>query len=430
MLFRFCLYGFLKNQRYFEPFLILVFLDKGLSFFAIGFLVAVREVTINLFEVLSGVVADLYGRRKAMVFSFGSYLVSFAILGLARHVAILAVGMALFGLGDAFRSGTHKAMILTWLRMEGRLDEKTTIYGVTRSWSQIGSAVSVVLAALFVLLWRSYRIIFFLAMLPYLADLVNLATYPKELDRSQESGGADESGLQSAWARIVTHFKATLSAVAHRAQLRRLMAEAMGFEGIVKASKDYLQPVLKAAALQLGASLALARGLGEHERVALLVGPVYFVLYLLSAVASRHAGWLAKWRSEEGATDVLWVALLGLFVGLGVAMWFGSSLAMIVGLASLVILQNLWRPVLVGRFFRHSSEHQAATILSVESQGKALATMVLAPLLGWLVDRAVSLNVGAHSGFWPVALVGAIVAGSFVVARRVWDRQAGASASC
>ena len=35
MLFRFSLYGFLKNQRYFEPLLFLVLVDKGLSFTAI-----------------------------------------------------------------------------------------------------------------------------------------------------------------------------------------------------------------------------------------------------------------------------------------------------------------------------------------------------------------------------------------------------------
>ena len=40
MIFRFSLYGLLKNQRYFEPFLILVFLEKGLTFFQIGLLVA------------------------------------------------------------------------------------------------------------------------------------------------------------------------------------------------------------------------------------------------------------------------------------------------------------------------------------------------------------------------------------------------------
>jgi len=48
MIFRFSLYGFLKNQRYFEAFLILVFLDKGLDFFRIGLLVAARELTVNV----------------------------------------------------------------------------------------------------------------------------------------------------------------------------------------------------------------------------------------------------------------------------------------------------------------------------------------------------------------------------------------------
>ena len=47
MLKRFCLYGFLKNQRYFEPFLWLAFLEKGLSYSQIGFLIGFREVAIN-----------------------------------------------------------------------------------------------------------------------------------------------------------------------------------------------------------------------------------------------------------------------------------------------------------------------------------------------------------------------------------------------
>ncbi|MBT7298324.1 MAG: MFS transporter, partial [Victivallales bacterium] len=60
MLFRFCLYGFLKNQQYYEPFLILVFREKGLSFLQIGLLVGFREICLNLFEIPSGAVADLY----------------------------------------------------------------------------------------------------------------------------------------------------------------------------------------------------------------------------------------------------------------------------------------------------------------------------------------------------------------------------------
>ena len=64
LLFRFSLYGFLKNQRYFEPFIILFFLDQGLSFTLIGVLVAIREFSTNLMEIPSGALADLYGRRQ------------------------------------------------------------------------------------------------------------------------------------------------------------------------------------------------------------------------------------------------------------------------------------------------------------------------------------------------------------------------------
>ena len=47
MLFRFSLYGFLKNQRFFEPFIILFFLDKGLSFTLIGVLVAILGIGLR-----------------------------------------------------------------------------------------------------------------------------------------------------------------------------------------------------------------------------------------------------------------------------------------------------------------------------------------------------------------------------------------------
>ena len=36
-----------------------------------------------------------------------------------------------------FRGGTHKAMILDWLRAQGRESERTRVYGFTRSWSKI-----------------------------------------------------------------------------------------------------------------------------------------------------------------------------------------------------------------------------------------------------------------------------------------------------
>jgi len=61
MIKRFSLYGFLKNQKYYEPFIILFFLELGLSFTQIGFLTAFRELCINITEIPSGALAEFVG---------------------------------------------------------------------------------------------------------------------------------------------------------------------------------------------------------------------------------------------------------------------------------------------------------------------------------------------------------------------------------
>ena len=52
MLFRFSLYGFLKNQQYYEPFIVLAFLQMGLNYTLIGLLIAFREMMVNIMEML------------------------------------------------------------------------------------------------------------------------------------------------------------------------------------------------------------------------------------------------------------------------------------------------------------------------------------------------------------------------------------------
>ena len=105
MLARFCLYGFLKNQKYFEFFLFLAFREeKHLSFTQIGLLIGFREICINLLEVPTGAVADVLGRRKAMILSHLAYMGAFAIFGLCSPLPLLFAAMFLFSIGEVFRT--------------------------------------------------------------------------------------------------------------------------------------------------------------------------------------------------------------------------------------------------------------------------------------------------------------------------------------
>jgi len=398
---RFSLYGFLKNQRYFEPFLWLAFLDRNLSFFDIGLLVALREAVVVALEVPSGALADALGRRRAMILSFVAYVAAFPILAFASAPVALAAGMAAYGVGDAFRTGTHKAMIFAWLVSRGRQEERAEFYGYTRSWSKIGSAVSIVVGAALVVSLERYEPLFLLAIGPYLVGIVNFLGYPADLDGGGRERGASvgavlRSGVRRCWV--------------HRG-LRRLLAESMGCEGLFHAIKDYLQPVLAVAAATLLVRLGPAAGWTEMRRIALLVGPVYLLLYVGAAVASRQAHRVADRAGgvEQGARS-LWIGLLAVSALLATSdllEWVG-----ITGLAFVVVhvLQNLWRPMLVSRVNRHAPEEESATVLSMESLTRRVATMVWAPALGAAVDWAAGSGAVSGTGVWVLGVAGAATA--------------------
>ena len=101
--FKFCSYGFLKNLRFFDPFLFLFFLDKGLSFFEIGLLVSFREVMVYVMEIPAGIIADVLGRRKVMIFAFISYIISFSVFFFANAFWLFMLSFIFYGFGDAFR---------------------------------------------------------------------------------------------------------------------------------------------------------------------------------------------------------------------------------------------------------------------------------------------------------------------------------------
>ena len=396
MIFRFSLYGFLKNQRYFEPFLFLAFLEKGLDFTDIGLLIAVRELTTNLLEIPSGAVADVISRRFSMILSFGAYIVAFTTLGYASDMNLLYLGMRFFGVGEAFRSGTHKAMIFAWLRSQDREDERVKIYGYTRSWSKYGSAVSVALAAPIVLFTDSYEWIFLAAIVPYALNIINFLGYPKDLD---ETDGA------VSLAEVARHAGRTVSDSVRRPRLRCLFFESMGFDGVFAATKDYLQPILAALALTLAVSWITLEDWSETQQAALLVGPVYIVLHLLSGAASKRSHQVSdRAGSEDRAARWLWGISVLVFAGLTISGFTGLLVGAVVAFVALNVLHNLWRPVLISRFDTQGSAIQGASLLSVESQARRVATMIMAPILGYGVDAAIAAD--SVNPWWPVGALG------------------------
>ncbi len=374
--YKFSAYGFLKNLRFFEPFLILFFLEVGINYVQIGILIAVRELTTNLLELPTGMIADSFGRRKSMIFSFVAYILSFITFTFFPGFYYYLGAMVLFSCGDAFRTGTHKAMILTYLEIKGIKHLKVHYYGHTRAASQMGSALSSLLAMGLVFFHGSFRWVFLVSVIPYILELFLMISYPRELDGDI----APVSGKM--FPELKKRFRATAGDFAHLFRrpgtLTALLASAV-YSGLFKGTRDYLQPLLKQFALALPFLLTLS----VDQRSIILVGTTYFFLYLVTSYASKRSGRVAeKFKNLPAAVNLTYVVGT-LFVCLSGAAYQLERFELAVLLfIVLYIAQNIRKPITVGLISDRVRSRILATGLSGESQLKALFAALFSFLMG------------------------------------------------
>ena len=376
--YKFCAYGFLKNLRFFEPFLILFFLDKGLTYLQIGVIYTVREVVMNLFEIPSGLAADVLGRRRTMIMAFCLYIVSFLVYSISQRYGMLMAATVIFAIGDVTRTGTHKAMIFDYLDRQHWTSQKVNYYGHTRSWSQAGSALSSLLAGALIFYTGRISQVFLYSVIPYALGLLLMISYPAYLDG--QAPGFSRSGLKHA-------FRVTLGNFWHsftRARVFRGILNLSVYSGYYRAVKDYVQPMIQAAALSLPLLVTLKPG----QKTAVLVGIIYFLIYLLSSLVARQSGRFSQ-RFQGLSVPLNLTLIAGLILGTltGGFSMAGFPLLSIIIFIGIYLIQNLRLPAGIAYFTENLDKDILATTLSAESQSKSLFTAVMALMIGLLADR-------------------------------------------
>lgn len=93
---------------------------RGFSMVEIGFAESVFHVASLLFEVPSGVISDVFGRKKSMVLSQCMMLVSSLLMLVSDSMAGVLPAMVFSALGYNFASGTRESLAYETLKAEGR----------------------------------------------------------------------------------------------------------------------------------------------------------------------------------------------------------------------------------------------------------------------------------------------------------------------
>ncbi len=355
----------------------LFFLEKGISYVEIGILYSAREIAILTMEIPSGVISDALGRRKTLIGSFFVYIISFIVFYFSQNYITLLVAMILFAFADAFRSGVHKAMIFQYLKLNSWSAQKVDYYGHTRSWSQTGSAISSLLAAFFVFYYGRYDVIFVASIIPYLADMILIYSYPVYLDGEIVQISAKK--IKQKFSLVIT---ATIQTIKH-INFLRILTNLTIYTGYYKAVKDYIQPLLKYVAL----SMPLFAYLNDEKKIAITTGIIYFSLYLLTALVSRYSGRFTKLFKQRNKPMNLTI-FVGLLVGIiaGFSFNLGFYILPIIGFILIMVVENLRKPIGIGLVADISKDESMATSLSITSQAKSMFAAILAPIIGWVAD--------------------------------------------
>jgi len=374
---KFGFYGLLKNLKFFEPFLYIFFLSLGFSYFQIGTLISIREITKNILEVPSGIFADQYGRKKSLQICFIFYIFSFILFYLALNYLVMILAVIFFGIAEAFRSGTHKAIIFLYLDRRGLADKKSEVYGRTKSYSLIGSAISALIGAFIVFVESNYRLIFLFSIIPYILDFILISTYPAYLD-GKTNGNLD---LKKFFLAGIDSLKRLLF---NLQDLRKGIINSGIYDGFFKVLKDYLQPILKIELI----ALPLMLNYGEEKRLSVLLGLSYAVIYLLSSAASRSAFKLKRIFADTGkALNVVYILTVSIMALIGLIINSGFTYFIILLFILFYVLRSMRRPVMLDYIANIIAEKERATMLSIESQFRTVFIVVSAPIIGFIADR-------------------------------------------
>jgi len=348
----------------------------GLNAFQLVLVGTVLEASCFLLEIPTGVVADLYSRRRSVLTGVFLYGFGFMLEGSLPWFGTVLLAQVVWGCGDTFISGALEA----WIASEERNRPMDKVFLRGGQIGQAGGIFGVVLGTLLgnldlrlpIVTAGSLFLIFGLVLLRIMPETNFLPVQEKK-----NSLFADMMGL----------FKVNLSFIKGAPALLALLAitfcgglASEGFDRLSTAHflEDTMMPSfgLLNSVTWFGVMSLLGSGLG-------ILASQVLIVYL-------------EKRGAAGRTGVVFFTSAGYILGLilfavGKSFWFVLAVFLITGL-----MRSIKEPVLAAWMNEHVEERMRATVFSTSGQLDSFGQIIGGPFVG-LVAQLFSVSWGLVS---------------------------------
>ncbi len=323
----------------------------GLAYSQIFMLDAVYMLMFILFEVPSGAVADLLGRKKTILVGTAVLCLGALATGSAQNFFQLFLTFFIWAFGFSLISGSSEAMLYDALE-----DEKVyhRVYGRAWSCSVIGMALSGVVGPL--LFEHYFRLPYLLSALPFAAAAIAIFFFNEKILT------APHPSLLNYWHQMK---EGTKLAFGNRYVLWSTAALSLVFAVSYTFTSAY-QPYL----ILVGFSVVQFS----------FILPVMFVMEALGG------GWSQKLTGFFGERAAFWLTFISIGLSLLVlGIYASKTVASVLFLYS--FLQGFLRPLVSTYANRYIDSKYRATVVSVQGMASTITASAVLFSFGFLTDH-------------------------------------------
>ncbi len=335
------------------PIIILFLIAKGLSFTEIMTLQSIAAISVVIFEVPTGAVADKMGRKVSMILGSGLWALSLFIYIVGKVFIIFVLAEVIFSLGTSFKSGADTALIYDSLKVLGREDDFSQVEGRARSFILYSQAVGSIIAG-FV-----YDINIFLPMIISIGFMIItiLITLnfkePEMADEEEFSPGSYFTQIKESAQYILNHEK-----------IKAILLFSIVFFIFYRTGFFYFQPYMEAVNIPVK-----------------YFGVIFFLFNIVAAVTSRKS-YIIMEKTKPRTLLFTGSLMIASFAILGVVKVWPGVLAILLQ----QMARGLYKPVTRKYLNKHIPSKKRATILSFQSLSTSVAVALTLPLMGILKD--------------------------------------------
>ena len=344
--------GSLMWGRFFIPVLALFYIASQVTIEQFTIIMAIFSLTTLLLDIPTGVIADLFGKKKTLLISRFLYIAEIFLIAFFNGFWIFLIAKIISGIGVSLSSGTSQSLLYDTLKVQKREKEHKKISGNLETITNISMAfVFIIGAYLFSINTKLPAI----ASLPLIILGFILTFFIKEPPIKRKEFTMDNS---------ISHFKESLKCFKKDNFVKYLAFFSFFTAATINIVLNLSSPYFKEILIPI-----------------YLIGTIAFIGSMTTAFSSKNAHKLERKIGEKYSILLIQIlVIMGIILMSLILPYWGVLFYLIICLAS-----GFYNIVINDYINKRIESEYRATILSIKSMFSNLGIFLLLPLAGYFI---------------------------------------------